>query len=133
MIHLCNNINIHHKMIMLSIERVTYIFVLCTCVSDYYSIHILFACGKCTIQYTPDIKDTLIGIARYKGDISWDRIISLYFSLNKPVIRDSYIGYKGQFGTEYVRNVNIISLFSKPCIFCPFMTALNLCNDSVCA
>ena len=33
--------------------------------------------------------------------------------LNEPVIRDSYFGYKGQFGTEYVRNVKIMSLFSK--------------------
>ena len=67
----------------------------------------------------------------YKGQIGWDRIISFCCSLNKPVIRDSYFGYKGQFGTEYVRNAQIISLFSKPCIFFPIYIALYLCNDLV--
>ena len=44
------------------------------------------------------MRDTLAG----------KKIISLYCNLNKPVIRDSYLGYKGQFRTEDVRNIKII-------------------------
>ena len=46
-------------------------------------------------------------------------------SLNRPVIRDNHIRYKGQFGTEYVRNIEIMSIFSKSCIlFVPFKISL---------
>ena len=41
-------------------------------------------------------------------------------------------GYKDQFDTEYVRNIELMSLFSKSCILSDlFKTALHICNDSV--
>ena len=58
----------------------------------------------------------------YKGQISWDRIISLYSNLNKHVIRDSHFGYKGQFETEYVRHVKKQRACSpKPALFLSYL------------
>ena len=52
-------------------------------------------------------------------------------SLNKPVIRDSNFGYKGHLGTDYFRNVKIMSLFSKSCtLFVPFKIAVYKCKKN---
>ena len=71
----------------------------------------------------------VIGDSGYKGQIGWDRIISLDCSLDKPVIRDSHFRCKGQFGTKYVKDVRQLS-YSHSCMpFIPSKIGLYFCNN----